>query len=52
MDVWKGKHRDRDVAIKVLRVYSDSDLQKIIGLGVELGKFDPPLWHAPYGRIV
>jgi len=19
---------------------------------VELGKFDPPLWHAPYGRIV
>jgi len=21
-------------------------------VGVELGKFDPPLWHAPYGRIV
>ena len=21
-------------------------------LGVELGKFDTPLWHAPYGRIV
>jgi len=20
-------------------------------LDVELGKFDPPLWHAPYGRI-
>jgi len=20
--------------------------------GVELGKFDPPLWHVPYGRIV
>jgi len=19
---------------------------------VELKKFDPPLWHAPYGRIV
>jgi len=19
---------------------------------VELGKFDPPLWHVPYGRIV
>ena len=19
---------------------------------VELGKFDPPLWHAPYGHIV
>jgi len=32
-DVWKGKHRDRDVAIKVLRTYSDSDLQKIVGVG-------------------
>jgi len=21
-------------------------------LDVELGKFDPPLWHAPYGCIV
>jgi len=24
----------------------------IFRLAVELGKFDPPLWHAPYGRIV
>jgi len=23
-----------------------------VAMGVELGKFDPPLWHAPYGRIV
>ena len=32
-DVWKGKHGDRDVAIKVLRTYSDSDLAKIVGVG-------------------
>jgi len=30
-------------------------VQVEVGIGirvVELGKFDPPLWHAPYGRIV
>ena len=32
-DVWKGKYRDRDVAIKVLRTYSTSDFQKIICVG-------------------
>ena len=32
-DVWKGKYRDRDVAIEVLRTYSNSDLQKMIGVG-------------------
>jgi hypothetical protein len=31
-DVWKGKHRGRDVAVKVIRTYSNSDLQKIIGV--------------------
>jgi hypothetical protein len=31
-DVWKGEHCGRDVAIKVLRIYSNSDLQKIIGV--------------------
>ena len=31
-DVWKGKYRDRDVAIKVIRMYQTSDLQKIIGV--------------------
>ena len=31
-DVWRGKHHDRDVAIKVLRTYSDSDLRKIVGV--------------------
>ena len=32
-DVWKGEHRGRDVAVKVLRTYLNSDLQKIIGVG-------------------
>ena len=31
-DVWMGKHCDRDVAVKVIRTYSNSDLQKIIGV--------------------
>jgi hypothetical protein len=31
-DVWKGEHRGRDVAVKVIRTYSNSDLQKIIGV--------------------
>ena len=29
-DVWKGEHRGQDVAVKVIRTYSNSDLQKII----------------------
>ncbi|KAF9644930.1 kinase-like protein, partial [Thelephora ganbajun] len=28
-DVWKGEHQGRDVAVKVLRVYSTSDFDKI-----------------------
>ena len=32
-DVWKGEHRGRDVVVKVLRTYLNSDLQKIIGVG-------------------
>jgi len=31
-DVWKGKHCGRDVAVKVIRIYSNADLQKIIGV--------------------
>ena len=31
-DVWKGEHCGRDVAVKVIRTYSNSDLQKIIGV--------------------
>jgi len=30
-DVWKGEYCGRDIAVKVLRTYSNSDLQKIIG---------------------
>ena len=32
-DVWKGIYCGRDVAIKVIRIYSDSDPRKIIGVG-------------------
>lgn len=31
-DVWKGEHDGREVAVKVIRKYSDSDLQKMIGV--------------------
>ena len=31
-DVWKGKYLGRDVAVKVIRTYSNSDLQKVIGV--------------------
>jgi len=32
-DVWMGEHHGRKVAVKVLRVYSTSDLDKIINVG-------------------
>ena len=32
-DVWKGSHDGRDVAAKVLRVYSTSDFEKIRKVG-------------------
>ena len=31
-DVWRGDHCGRDVAVKVIRIYSDSDLQRVIGV--------------------
>ena len=31
--MWKGKHKGRHVAVKVLRVYSTSDFNKITGVG-------------------
>ena len=34
-DVWKGKHEDRCVAVKVLRVYSTSDIGKITNVSLE-----------------
>ena len=31
-DVWMGEHQGRKVAVKVLRIYSTSDLDKITGV--------------------
>ena len=31
-DVWKGEHRGRDIAVKVIRTHSNADFQKIIGV--------------------
>ena len=41
-DVWKGEYRDQEVAVKVIRVYSDSDLQKVIGVGCVSPSFRTP----------
>ena len=35
-DVWKGKHGNRDVAVKVIRTSSTSDSEKILGVGSQL----------------
>ena len=35
-DVWKGEHRDQDVAVKVLKMYVNDDLQKTFGVGCRL----------------
>jgi len=32
-DVWKGIYCAREVAVKVIRTYSNSDLRRIIGVG-------------------
>ena len=39
-DVWKGEHRGQDVAVKVIRTYSRSELQKITGVSHRF--FSPP----------
>ena len=31
-DVWKGEHCGQDVAVKVIRTYSDDELQKVINV--------------------
>jgi hypothetical protein len=31
--VWKGTYCGRDVAVKIMRTYSDDDLQQVIGVG-------------------
>ena len=30
--MWKGQHCGRDVAVKVIRTYSNDDLQKVVGV--------------------
>jgi len=35
-DVWKGEYCGQDVAVKVVRTYSNSDLQKILGVSCGL----------------
>jgi len=35
-EVWKGLYCGRDVAVKVIMTYSNSDLRKIIGVGYVL----------------
>ena len=35
-DVWKGDHSGQDVAVKVIRTYSDSSLRGVIGVSFPL----------------
>ena len=35
-DMWKGEHCGQDVAVKVLRMYSMSNIQRIVGVGPQL----------------
>ena len=45
-----------EISVSLLRsryeTYPPQQFDLTVGEDVELGKFDPPLWHAPYGRIV
>ena len=34
-DVWKGEHLGRHFAVKVLRVYSNSDIDEIAGVSLQ-----------------
>lgn len=38
-DVWKEKYRGRDVAVKVIRTYSDNELQKILNVSHSISVF-------------
>jgi hypothetical protein len=35
-DVWKAEYRSQDVAVKVIRTYSDRELRKVINVGCAL----------------
>jgi len=49
-DVWKGMYCGREVAVKVIRTYANSDLQKIIGVSCRLSPLSAFLYtdSAPY----
>jgi len=45
-DVWMGEYRGCKVAVKVLRMYSTSDLDKITSVGHHLGLVGRVYWRA------
>ena len=45
-DVWMGDHQGRKVAVKVLRVYSTSDFEKITSVGCLHNLSNHPCWRA------
>ena len=45
-DVWKGEYCGQEVAVKVLRVYVNSDLQKITRVGHWRSSFPCNRYHA------
>ena len=45
-DVWKGEYKGQDVAVKVLRMYSTTDLDKIRNVGPHI------LSEVPAGRLM
>jgi len=45
VDLWGDQLRGQTYRGQVVDLPTDISY-------VELGKFDPPLWHVPYGRIV
>ena len=51
-DVWKGKHCDREVAVKVMRTYSNSDLQRILGVSRLKISLHVELLTTPYVEIL
>jgi hypothetical protein len=52
-DVWKGNHCGRDVAVKVIKTYSNSNLQKVFGVSHRSYSLSPccaPI--APYVEVL
>jgi len=59
MEMYKSMMKrvtNAEISVGLLRsryeTYPPQQFDLTVGEDVELGKFDPPLWHAPYGRIV